>query len=253
VDTVAHLPFLFLRNQPMRNLLLACLPVLCFAPPLLAELKISGPASSPRDRLVELKAQGMTEKAQARWKVTGHDAQGKPLAPDVRKWKDRLLLVGPPGGYRVDLLVVDFDAKTLEEAEFSLTIGDPTPPTPPTPPVPPPPEDPFVRDLKAAYLQSQGTPEQKTTWLAWLIEVYKGLESTAQDKDVKTCEQLLTAMQKVVAKKLGSDDLKPVRVRIAAELAKRLPDDPDAPLKDADRAAASLAFVTVYLALEKCK
>ncbi len=74
--------------------------------------------------------------------MTGTDAAGKPLTPDVRKSGTSILFTGAPGTYQVTLLVVDFDAKSLDEAEATVTMGGNGPVPVPPGPIPPAPVTP---------------------------------------------------------------------------------------------------------------
>lgn len=142
-------------------------------PTLEAEPRIVGPTSAKRDHIVELRVQvadkdgklladkdgkevPLAKTSACKWHIVGKDANDKTLQADVRKYADKVLFVGPPGIYKVEVTVVDFDNKTFDEAEYTVTIWEPGPPvppgpgpvppgpTPPTPPVPPPSPSPIA-------------------------------------------------------------------------------------------------------------
>jgi hypothetical protein len=114
--------------------------VLCIAVAALAfggELKITGDTKVKEHRLGKLTASGIAETAQVRWSV--------PAELDYRRVGQEILFTGPPGTYKVNVLAIDFDAKSFSESDVSITIegiGKTIPPTPPitkpTPPTTPP-------------------------------------------------------------------------------------------------------------------
>lgn len=108
----------------MSSLLLAFL--LAQAP---APLTIDGPQQVAPYRLVELRAVGNLTDCALIWDVSPEEVADTRELPG-----GTLLLVGPPGVYKVKLRAIRLREGnfTAETARFTLTIGTPAPPTPPT-------------------------------------------------------------------------------------------------------------------------
>jgi hypothetical protein len=102
-----------------------------------AEVKITGDTTvkpwTPADLTADY---GDSKTASCIWKVTGTS-----IPYTVRLGK-RLLIYGKPGVYQVTVTVVDFDAKTLQDAEATVTLQGDIPPAPVPPPGPNPPPGP---------------------------------------------------------------------------------------------------------------
>jgi hypothetical protein len=114
------------------NRLAAIALALVLAAPVAAEpLRILGPSSVPRDRLVRLEARGADPAAGLIWDVFPE--------VDAEESTGRLVFVAPPGVYTVKLRsVLQKDGKTsIETARATVTIGEPIPPIP-VPPNPGP-------------------------------------------------------------------------------------------------------------------
>jgi hypothetical protein len=125
----------------VRNLALAGL-LLWAVGPANAEVAITGPATVPTWRLVELTASGAPAGAAYIWSVSPDDKA------DVRSLGDRCIFTGPSGQYKAKCWAVHLDgmATRIETAQFTVTINGtapappgPLPPGPPTPPAPSPP------------------------------------------------------------------------------------------------------------------
>lgn len=119
--------------------LTATLLLLALAAAARAELKISGATQVKPYQLARLTAEGADPKAGVIWRVS----PSKDVSKASGTGKGKLEFVAPPGDYTVDVLSVRLgsDGSTVvEEAQASVTIGEPGPdpgPGPgPTPPAP---------------------------------------------------------------------------------------------------------------------
>lgn len=104
-----------------------------------AELKITGDTKVAPYKLVRLSAEGLDAKAGVIWRVSPN----KEVSKASGLTRGKLEFVAPPGEYTVDVLAVRLSADggtVIEEAQASVTIGEPGPdpgPGPgPTPPAP---------------------------------------------------------------------------------------------------------------------
>lgn len=98
---------------------------------------ISGDTKVLPYKIVKLTADGADPKAGIIWRIS----PSKDVSKATSSQKSRLEFVAPPGNYTVDLLSVRLSATgetQIDEAQVTVTIGEPTPPSPPVPPVPPP-------------------------------------------------------------------------------------------------------------------
>ncbi len=114
------------------NRLTAIALALVLAAPAAAEpLRILGPSTVPRDRLVRLEARGADPAAGLIWDVFPE--------VDAEESSGRLIWTAPPGVYTVKLRsVLQKDGKTtIETARATVTVGEPIPPIP-VPPNPGP-------------------------------------------------------------------------------------------------------------------
>jgi hypothetical protein len=144
-----------------------------------------------------------------------------------------------PGRYRVLGYTAKGDVPSLP-AYTVVVIGSPGPapgpePTPPPPP-PPPPDDAFAQALRGIYGGLQDP--NKATKAATLAKVFQQGMILSRDSEVKTIGGLLGGMRALTRIELKSDDLRPLRDRIADEAEKVLPVDPAVVLTDEHRTAA---------------
>ena len=140
----------------------------------------------------------------------------------------------------------------IADGKLNLTVmvaGD-APPPGPTPP--PKPVDELVRQLQAAYDADKG--DTKAADLKQLIGLYTEAVVFAKDGKFDTAADLFAAVSAAAGSLLPDVDgvrrLPGMRKVIAGELASVLPTDPDAPLTEAVRAAASAAFAKCAKALQ---
>lgn len=130
-------------RRPWVSLPLAALTLLFLCScNLRGDITIKGDTTVQPWRAADLTAESSTNKSpQCIWKVVGTDASGKASVPQLIKVGARLIIVAKPGTYTVSLTSVDFDKKTIEEAETVVTFQGDLPPVPPGPvppgPVPP--------------------------------------------------------------------------------------------------------------------
>ena len=95
-------------------------------PPAPIPLSIVGPATAAPYRIVELSASGELTGRALIWDVAPEDGS------DVREMSGgKLIMVGPPGTYRIKLRSILFrdGAVSVETARHTLTITAPVPPT----------------------------------------------------------------------------------------------------------------------------
>ena len=138
-----------------------------------AQLRVTGTTTVDRDRMAHLVAEG-ADGAALIWDVDREDVV------DVLEVDNRLVLVGPPGVYRVKCraIRVSKDGRPVAEtARVTVTVrGAPPPPPPqPDPPVPPGPEPgpvpptpaPTVKDLWILVVEETGeASERRGQWFA---------------------------------------------------------------------------------------
>ncbi len=178
--------------------LLAGLPALLLCGAILAAPpKIVGPKDPVAPyKLVELSAEGDLTGAAVVWDVQPEDQA------DVREMAGgKLVFTGPPGTYRIKVLVIRVKdgAVTVDTQRATVVIGAPTPPIPPVPP-PPLPDDPLVKALTAAWAQE--TDPQKVQQLATMLTVYRYTAiNTVNDDKIKTVADVLASFQSEEAKR----------------------------------------------------
>jgi hypothetical protein len=195
------------------NVRRACLLLLILAGPVWADpVRIVGPTEVAPYKIVRLKAEGLSEKAGLRWKVTPLDSSD-PQAVDWATGRNvqKPEWVAPPGRYRVELVtgVVGPDGVLVfDDAEVIVTIGTAPPPGPvppgPTPPGPTPPgptPDPaLVAALTAAYRAEIAT-DPDGRMLAFLAGAMdKTAEAVAA---AETNAALIAASKKLTAEAVG--------------------------------------------------
>lgn len=117
-----------------------------------AQATISGETKVVPYKIVKLTADGVDPKAGIIWRVS----PAKDVSKATSSQKSRLEFVAPPGTYTVDLLAVRLSATgetQIDEAQTTVTIGEPAPPVPPVPPVPPPSPAPIpLPGLRALFI-----------------------------------------------------------------------------------------------------
>ena len=227
----------------------ALLLVLLLGGSAFADVRIQGETKVPAYRIVRLSAAGDVDGAALVWDVDREDSV------DLVEVGGQLLLVAPPGTYKVKLRAFRTrDGKmSAETARATVVIGD-APPTPPGPgpvppgPVPPSPDSPLVKELKAAY-QADTSPE-KAKHLASLAAVYREVSAKTNASEVKTAGDLLGVLRAAVGSLVPADALVTVRKRIAVEVSASLPSDPAVALDTTTRQKAAEVFTRVASALE---
>lgn len=143
----------------LRATALAGLLFLCALSPLRGELKITGETKVKTHHMVRLKVEGLPEGAVIFWRYDKKALDGGAHA-------DRLWVTGAPGEYLFEVNVVSVDPKDGkkligEQAEITVTIGEPAPvppvppgPVPPVPPTPPGPTPPTpIAGLKVLLVE----------------------------------------------------------------------------------------------------
>lgn len=108
----------------------ATLLLFLLSAPAWGQLKITGEAKVKANRMVRLTATGMAEGAALVWDVSDEDRC------DVEESGNRLLLVAPPGTYKVKVRALTVkDGKTAAEtARVTVVVEAEQPPVPPPPP-----------------------------------------------------------------------------------------------------------------------
>lgn len=198
-----------------------------------AAVDVEGQTKVARDRLVRLKV-ALKPGQQADWTVF------PPGVVDVQQEPDgRVFFVGPPGTYTVNVLVVDFENKTLTRGSVVVTVGDEPPP--------PQPDDPLVKALKAALAAE--TDAAKVDLARKLADVYRAGAADADGAAVKTWGDLFQALVARAAAAGVAGKLPAVQAAVAAELKTVLPVTADTPLDAAGRIRARIAFTRVAVAL----
>lgn len=172
------------------------------------------------------------------WKVTATSAAGKLIEVDKYTSDGVFIAVAPPGStVKVDLTVVDFDARVFDEASAVVEVEGK--PEPPPDPVPPPPE-PFVKRLQDAYSLDGGAG--KAASLAKLADLYAAA-ARADVTFAKTAGELSAWLKKAAANLgLTAGELPRLRKAIEAELSEVLPASADARLTQDHHAAAVRIF-----------
>lgn len=117
-----------------------------------------------------------------------------------------------------------------------------------TPPAPA--EDDLKRDLLAAWQADPGSAESKKLCRRLLVELYRQAGPLAADAEVRTAGQLLGILREAGAG-LAKESLVEVRKRLAVELQKMLPTQPDTELDEAARKRAAAGFARFALILEE--
>lgn len=113
--------------------------LLLLAPPA-APLKITGPERADPYRLVRLSVEGDLTDAVVAWDVSPEDVADVEELPG-----GRLLLVGPPGVYRIKARILRISEGKISGSTLRHTVVIGTPPGPPAPPpMPPPTADPVA-------------------------------------------------------------------------------------------------------------
>lgn len=153
-----------------------------------------------------------------------------------------------PASYRA--VSTSGDGKLLR---YLIVVGEGGPPPGPGPTPPPKPVDDLTKLLQAAYLADGGTT--KAADLKQLIALYSQAADFAASTTVSTAGELREAVGKAAATLLPDDEvtgrrLAGIRKAISTELTSVLPADPDAPLTEAVRSAASAAFSKYAAALK---
>lgn len=117
---------------------LAFLLLTALVAPAPADLAIEGPTRVAPYKMVRLQAKGYADKSAVLWRWDKKKLDGG-------RSGDKLWLTGPPGEYVVECMAIRLDDKgqtVVEEAEVTVTIGEPVPPKPPEPPPTPKPPAP---------------------------------------------------------------------------------------------------------------
>lgn len=233
----------------MRKMIGASLLLVCFCLTAQADISIKGSTTVQPYKFVELTIDGAADKAQCIWKVSGTDANGKTVTPDVRKKGLKIIFVGPPGSYAVEATVVDFDSKTINQADVTVTIGDPVPPGPP------PPADPFMTTLQSVWTQE--TASDRCASAAQLAALYSTAGGTTiNDTTLLTVGDFFTKWKAAVASLLPTTAIPKVRAAIGTNLDGVLPKDPKQALDATTRSIIAREFTRIAADmnyLSRCK
>jgi hypothetical protein len=231
----------------MKKLVGSALSLLLLVTLALADVKIDGDKKIDVHSLGELNATGDTKDCGFIWFIA--DKRLK-----VRKKDGNLIYTGPPGTYDIQLSVINFTSKKIDEANITVTIGPDVPvPPPPNPNPPTPPDDtPLVKTLKTAYASE--TDAKKKDQIAMLSSLYANWASVitgTEGQKLKTWGELFTAMQ--AASKIAglSDKLVTVRKTIATHLLAKFPTDTTKPLDATSRQLAATTFTELSEALKE--
>lgn len=130
--------------------------------------------------------------------------------------------------------------------------GPPAPPAPPGPPGPPPapPADPLGESIRGIFGGLQDN--QKASKAAILAKAYKQGSQLLSDPAIKTAGDLYLAI-KLLTKDLSSEDLRPIRDRLAEEIGKVLPTDSTVILEESHRKKGAELFSRITSILEALK
>jgi hypothetical protein len=118
-----------------------------------------------------------------------------------------------------------------------IVVGDSPPPPPPKPPEP---TDALTKKVKAAYDADPAGVTDKAEASKELAELYRQVAKASADPAVVTAGDLLRKAKDTANVLIGPDQLKAARDVVKGELQKVFP--ADAPLTDAQRAAAAALF-----------
>lgn len=184
----------------------------------------------------------VTEGVQVRW--FGLD-KGLNVFPSelLRDSKSTVVVAIKPGTYRIAAITCRAD-ELSELAVGYVVIGTPEPVPPPPPPVPPtpptPPPDALEAEVRALYLAD--ADPRKATHAIMLSGFYRQAALAALSADLVKAGDLHAVLARASAGLIPEAALKPIRLRVSAELRKVLPADPEAALTNQSRADASALF-----------
>jgi hypothetical protein len=172
----------------------------------------------------------------------------KPVMKVVRS--NVLYFSGPPGvEYLVTAVVFDFDKRTADQVEVTVSFAGKQP-LPPPPPIPPPDVDPLVNGIQTAA-NDETTEERKL--LPKLAELYR--DAQAKVDGAATWGALFQEMSKIAESKGVSGKLQKVQRILQTELKNRLPSKGagNLPIDVAGKQTAKTVFSQINQALLKVK
>lgn len=160
---------------------------------------------------VVVKLKDVTKGTQAVWKITPKPAWQESVGSGVR-------FTGPPGTYNLNVVHVDFDARTFGQMDGVTTIvgAGPTPTPPPTPPGPQPdpePDPPPVPDETKLPFPATGfyamfitqdtdanayTAAQRGTVNGAAVAIYLNLKTTTSDVDSQPAWRIFEPEQQFI-------------------------------------------------------
>ena len=153
-----------------------------------------------------------------------------------------LLASGPAGRYELLAYTALGDVPS-EPARCTVVIGAPPGPGPK------PPDDLLRAKLKAAFDSDAAPAATKREQAKDLAALYRAAAKLARDSATPTSGELLARVREAARTLVGPDALKEVRHVAGDALAALLPTD--APLSDAQRAAAAALFTKLATILEE--
>ncbi|MGL6096571.1 MAG: hypothetical protein ACRC7O_12340 [Fimbriiglobus sp.] len=172
-----------------------------------------------------------------RWVLASDDADLVSVPPDG---KSALFCSPKPGRFVLFAWTAGGDVPS-DAARCVVVVGEPPAPTP---------ADALTADLRAAFAADPGP--DKASHLVQLAAVYREAGRFAETADVGAAGELAARIRTAAGSLLPPDALTAVRKRVAAEIAKHLPDDADKPLDSPTRKLAASLFTRIAAALEKC-
>jgi hypothetical protein len=186
----------------------------------------------------------MTEQPLVRWALASDEADLIPF-PDG---KTAIFCAPRPGRYLVFAWTAAGDTPS-EAARCVVVVGEPPSPPAPQPPAPPPapprPVDPLLAEFRRLF--DADPSADKATHARQLAALYRQAGEFADR--AQTAGELHLLLSTASSNLLGSPDkLKSIRQRIAVELTRVLPTDPDAAITD--RVAVRELFNRIASALE---
>lgn len=179
-----------------------------------------------------LKIEATSSEKMIRWVNVSEDADL--IVSESGRWA--IFSATTPGNYRVFAWTASGDVPS--EASICTVIVEGAIPGPPVPP--PQPEDPLKTTLKAIYGADSSADKARSKSL--LVDCYQQFAKSAQAGGFTTLGQFYSACRQASQKVIPEDALRPVREKIAEELDKNLPTDPEAAFNLETRNSAARLF-----------
>lgn len=204
-----------------------------------ADPKIKGTASVKEYTLVTLTV-AVNEDTAVTWRISPSESVSKA----AKQPNGQLVFTAPPGKYQIDVIVIDWKAKTVEEATQTVLIeGDSL--KPPKPPGPDGEKSELGKKFQVAYSKAPDPASLKK-----LITAMDGAVALCQNGEYKTVATLANAINTNTKAQVGTGKLAAVGSEIDAYLSTKLPTT-DTPINQDLQGAFVLAYRTVAAALKE--